>query len=438
MSRIHGSTFRRWSGLAAALLVALPSLALAQQNTPTGETVQVIFTEEPAAASAVRPALAVTQTAQLPATTPVLDPNVQQVGCSSCQDGLFRRGPVSHGCSSCFGGTGYDGCGPCGSCIPGRQPCGCCDDTLIGRIWSGFYDCICCPDPCYEPRWIAAANNALFTDAARPVTQTRLRWDNGNGLIRPDRAEYFWARADGRGKGPRLPANATNAGFRGETFVDYDELSLYTEAALGRFGTYVIMPYRAVSPELNNYAAGFGDLRIGTKSLLLDCELLQIALQIETTIPTASPGKGLGIGHVAINPSLLFALKLTNNFYYQMQVGEWLPVGGDSSYQGAIFHYSGALNYAIPVLCGVQFVASAEAGGFVFNGGRYTDPFVGGEPDGDNTKGFRANGQTIVWAGPSARLVICDKIDFGGGVAWALTNDHMAETLYRFEFRWRF
>lgn len=438
MSRKIGSRIRHWSELAAALLLALPGIGLAQTPKPTGDTIQVIFTEEPAPPAAVRPALAVSPTAAPPAATPVVDPQVQPAGCTSCGSGLLHSHRSTGGCSSCFSGTPYDGCGPCGHCIPGREPCGCCDDTLIGRIWQGFYDCICCPDPCYEPRWIAAANNAFFTDAARPITQTRLRWDNGNGLIRPDRAEFFWARADGKGKGPKLPADATNAGYKGETFVDYDELSLYTEAAFGRFGTYVIMPYRAVSPELNNYAAGFGDLRIGTKSLLLDCELLQIALQIETTIPTASAGKGLGIGHVAINPSILTALKLTNNFYWQMQVGEWLPVGGDPSYQGAIFHYSGALNYAIPVLCGVQLVVSAEAGGFVFNGGRYTDPIVGGEPDGSDTKGFRANGQSIAWVGPSARLVICDKVDFGGGVAWAVTDDHLTETLYRFEFRWRF
>ncbi|HMP60085.1 MAG TPA: transporter [Gemmatales bacterium] len=434
MSSILGNMLRRWSGLAAVLLVAWPGVGLAQQAKPAGEVVQVVFGDE---MPVVRPAVAQTQTAQLPTAQPIVDPNVVPAGCTSCGSGLLR-GSRTYGCSACGSGSPYDGCGPCGHCIPGREPCGCYDDTFIGRVWSGFYECICCPDPCYEPRWIAAANNAFFTDAARPVTQTRIRWDNGNGVIKPDRAEYFWARADGRGKGPRLPGAATDAGFLGETHLDYNELSLYTEAAMGNFSVYFVQPFRSVSPELNNYAAGFGDLRLGTKSMLLDCEMLQITLQIETTLPTASPGKGLGIGHTAINPSLLVALKLTQNMYWQMQVGEWLPIGGDPSFQGAVFHYSGALNYSIPVLCGVQFVMSAEAGGLVFNGGRYTDAFLGGEPDGDATRGFRANGDTIAWAGPSARLVICDKVDFGGGVAWALTNDHLAETLYRFELRWRF
>ena len=78
-------------------------------------------------------------------------------------------------------------------------------------------------------------------------------------------------------------------------------------------------PYREIDPKPAVFEAtkpfpessGFGDLDIGTKSLLLDCELLQVAFQFITYIPTGDFHKGLGTGHVSLEPSILFALKLS-------------------------------------------------------------------------------------------------------------------------------
>src|SRR5438874_2183956 len=70
----------------------------------------------------------------------------------------------------------------------------------LERFFCAFHNALCCPDPCYEPRWVPTANAALFVDFARPATLTRLRWDSGVNLIQPDRSEFFWA-AQGR-KGP--------------------------------------------------------------------------------------------------------------------------------------------------------------------------------------------------------------------------------------------
>ena len=59
------------------------------------------------------------------------------------------------------------------------------------------------------------ADAAFFTTAVRPQNQQRFRWDHAEDLIQPDRAEYFWARADGNGVGP---SDFPTWG------VDYDEL----------------------------------------------------------------------------------------------------------------------------------------------------------------------------------------------------------------------
>jgi hypothetical protein len=157
-------------------------------------------------------------------------------GCGNCPEaalGPLRDGPTVFG--SC-------GCGQCGGCVPGQNPCyPCAANTRLGRFCCGIYEAICCPDPCYDPQWLAVADSAFFVEAARPVTQQRFRWDAGMNMVFPDRAEYFWARADGKGLGPSPQAPLLAA-----RRVDYHELSMYTEAASGKFSFCVNVPYRSI------------------------------------------------------------------------------------------------------------------------------------------------------------------------------------------------
>src|SRR5438270_5007915 len=107
------------------------------------------------------------------APAPPADPAVTQASCPACSGGLFN-GAVGSGCSSCGQGIdvgpwepshGPGGCGAC--CYPGRlKCCGCGDcNTWWGRIVGGLADCVCCPDPCYEPRWFPLADSAFFVDS---------------------------------------------------------------------------------------------------------------------------------------------------------------------------------------------------------------------------------------------------------------------------------
>ncbi len=113
------------------------------------------------------------------------DGQVTPVGCATC--GGFHSlsdGPAFHESLGC----------PGGSCIPGRQPCyppamPC--NTVVGAFCQNLYQCLCCPDPCYQPTWVPAANASFFADYARPRTVTRLRYDNLESMTRPDRNQ-FW------------------------------------------------------------------------------------------------------------------------------------------------------------------------------------------------------------------------------------------------------
>ncbi len=366
-----------------------------------------------------------------------MDDGITQTSCPSCGGAPpaaslppAAAGPGAPGQGGRFCDSLFWGCTNCGvdSCYPGRKECyPCCNtDSACERFFCNLYHCICCPDPCYEGKWLPIADAAFFVECARPVSQTRLRWDSGVDLILPDRSEFFWARADGKGRGPNPPAPAL-----AETRLNYNELSLYTEIATGAFSFIIEMPYRSIDPEIDPHAANFGDMNIATKTMIFDCELLQVALMMRTYLPTGSPGKGLGTGHVSLEPSLIVGIKLNEDAYLQGQVAEWIPLGGDPDYAGAILHYHFSFNQVLcRILPNVPLIGTMEFSGYSFQDGAYTDPLLGPFQ--------RSSGDSYLYLGAGLRLFVCDRIDFGVGFEMSLTDQHFADQIYRSEFRFRY
>lgn len=353
---------------------------------------------------------------------------VTQASCSSCGNGGGLLG-LYGGSGGHGGGSACGSCGGCnsGQCYPGRKQCNCCEaDTHFGRFLCGLYDCICCPDPCYEPKWMPIADSAFFTEAARPQTQTRLRWDSAFNVSRPDRAEYFWARSDGNGKGPKpAPGQFT------EQRLKYNDLMMYTEAATGLVGAFFETPYRSLDPDNVPHAAGFADMNVGVKTLIFDCELIQVAMQMKTYIPVGNALKGLGTGHVSLEPSLIVGIRIHEDTYLQMQVAEWIPLGGDINYAGAALHYHTSLNHVLcRILPDVPLIGTVEFSGISFQDGAYTDPVLGAFQ--------KAGDYSYFCAGGGMRLFVCDRIDFGVSASFALTEQHLQGQTYRSEFRFRF
>lgn len=391
----------------------------------------------------ISPVVAPVNAGVVPASTPA-----GVVGMDKASEGDV----VQTGCSSCGGGTNYgdSGCSSCGGgcpscCYAGRQKCDCCWDatTKLGKCCANIYECLCCPDPCYEPQWLPAANSAFFLDNARPITHMRLRYDGGFGLLHPDRAEFFQARAAVATTGP---AGAVPGAGKGPAFiasrVNYQDLTVYNEAAVGNFGMFIEFLYRDLDPgtALTSPAvavphSGFGDMNIGTKSLLLDCELTQFTFQFKTFLPIGNFTQGMGTGHVSLEPSFLMSLKLTSDCYMQMQWAYWIPIAGDSVYQGNVFHQHYSLNKVLVEKCkGCCLVGTLEANHWSVLGGNFTSPDVlfGGTA-------VAASADTdMVTVGPGLRLFICNKYDIGVGSAFAVTSTHWADQLVRAEFRWRF
>src|SRR4029450_1011452 len=95
----------------------------------------------------------------------------------------------------------------------------------------------------------------------------------------PDRAEYFFAKFGG--KGPGLVGGVPNAQLNK---INYHELLLDTEVGTDAFSITVSTPYRFVE----NLHAGFGDMSIATKTLMVDSEILMASVQFTTYIPIAN------------------------------------------------------------------------------------------------------------------------------------------------------
>jgi hypothetical protein len=311
------------------------------------------------------------------------------------------------------------------------------------------------------------ADSAFFVDAARPVTQMRFRWDTGFNVMTPDRAEYFWARSrtdpSQLGPGGKSGRKGTGKGIDAIVDkVDYMDLNLYMEGAAGRIGIFIETSYRdldpqsaaiapfvgstdGITPDFNKLAApasGFADMVIGTKSLLLDCELLQLSFQFKTFLPVGNFTKGLGTGHVALEPGLLLTVKMTPDCYLQSQLAYWIPIGGDDLYQANVFHAHASFNKLLWMSHsgGLQLIGTAEINEWSVLGGNYTETsFLIIDPaTGKYTPLATPANTSMVSAGPGLRLFICDKIDLGVGSAFAFTGTHWAEELIRAEFRWRF
>jgi hypothetical protein len=208
-------------------------------------------------------------------------------------------------------------------------------------------------------------------------------------------------------------------------------MSLYTEGATGRIGLFVETPYRSIDPDFAPHGSGLADMNAGTKTLLYDCELLQLTFQFRTWIPMGNFRKGLGTGHAALEPSLILGLKLAPETFLQAQVAEWIPVGGDPVYQGSILMTKWGVNHVLcRVVPDVPLMGTAELDTWSFQHGEYTDPLLGPFQ--------KSSGTTYASAGGGLRLVVCDKIDFGTAALFSLAEPHFADQLYRLEFRVRF
>jgi hypothetical protein len=135
----------------------------------------------------------------------------------------------------------------------------------------------------------------------------------------------------------------------------------------------------------------------------------------------------VGTGSVSLEPSLLNTVKMYNDTYWQSQLSYWFAVGNGN---GSIFHYHNSFNRVLfRPLVDTAVIGTFEFVGWTFTSGRFRDAAGVSRP---------ASDVTYFTLGPGVRMAICDKLDFGIGMQFAVTDRHFAQRLYRTELRWRF
>jgi hypothetical protein len=353
-----------------------------------------------------------------------LDAQVARTGCATC--GGYHNldsGPAFHESLGCDGG----------SCIPGRKPCNPpadSSDTVFGAFCQNLYQSVCCPDPCYQPQWVPAANASFFADYARPRTVTRLRYDNLEDMTRPDRNQFWIQGVSLMKTNPKHPQAIRNLYARIQQFYVYQEVA-------GPNGSFFIeYPYRQINQSWAPTQAGFGNLNFGMKSLMYDCELLQVTFQFRTYTPTGNASLNLGNGLFALDPSILTALKLGPETFFQGQFGNWIPLGGNSKLAGGMFYSLMSLNQVVAYpKPDSPLIATLEMDVWSFENGGYTAAIT---KSGTNVYAEKGGGVSYFNIGPGLRQSICNRVDFGGAITWATSPAHWAQPWFRFEARFLF
>lgn len=260
-------------------------------------------------------------------------------------------------------------------------------------------------------------------DSTAASTVLRLRFDSAFGLEEPDRAEFYWAKVGGRG--PAMP----------ERSVDYQDFTVYTETSMadGAMGIFTEIPIRVLEPSINDNTTGLADMNTGLKTVLMDQDAYQISMILRTFVPTGLPRRGLGTGHMSMEPGVLGRWQLDEQTWCHGELKYWFPIGGDPEFSGPIIRYGVGFTHVLAewneesvrrykaIIPTLEFIGWAVMDGMETN------------PDGTTSSPDPAG---IFNVQPGVRVVCGKHMDFGVSAAFAATNEHWYDQLFRFEFRW--
>ena len=357
----------------------------------------------------------------------VTDGDVQKASCATC--GGYHSssdGSIFHSSMGCADGQCVPGQA---SCTPPANEC----DTVVGAFISNLYQILNCNDPCYQPHWEPAAYASVFADYARPRTVTRIRYDNLINIRVPDRNQFFIQQTS-----TNFPKHFTNrhgVTYRADPSANMQQLYLYQEAAGAKGSFFVEIPYRQLNPLFSPTQAGFSDINFGVKSMLLDTELLQVTFQFRTYTPSGNGPQGLGTGHFSLDPSLMSSLKLAPDTYFQSQLGNWVPLGGNQNLTGGVLYWFMSLNQVLYRLSpDSPLIGMIEMDGWSFENGGYTNPIVNKQPAIISAGG----GVSYFNVGPGLRLALGNAVDVGSALTFATTPKHWGSPWFRLEVRFLF
>jgi len=254
-------------------------------------------------------------------------------------------------------------------------------------------------------------------DSSQPSNNRLFRFDLANGFPLPDRAEYFWAKP---GKGPAA-----------ETGVDYQDFRLRTEIGGERLSVITEIPLRSLDPVINGNTTGMGDMNVAVKTVMLDGNSWQLTQIFRTYTPTGAFRKGLGTGHVSLEPGVLATHRWRPTTFIHHELKYWIPLGGDPAHSGQVLRYGLGYSHLLHETDAFAVIHTCEFIGFWFLDGGKGDisADIDGEPAFQMYPGIRFVADT----GGDFGLV-----EFGYSGSFSMGKTSLFDSFHRLDLRFSF
>ncbi len=259
-------------------------------------------------------------------------------------------------------------------------------------------------------------------ETTAPLNNFRFRFDSVHGVPWPDRSEFVWAKP---GRGPAA-----------DTGVSYQDFRFFSEIATEKFSTATDIPIRILNPDHDGDTAGLGDMNLTTKLVMLDGRKWQITQFLRTYFPTGAPRKGLGTGHVSMEPGVLFRYDWCQELMLHSELRFWFPLGGDPKHSGQVLRYGFGYGYLLH---------DSDRFAVLHTGELVTHWFVGGQKVWDRNTGLvvPVDDEASCQFYPGLRFVFDRGSDFGLcelGISGTFSNgrDSLYDPLVRLEARWSY
>jgi hypothetical protein len=259
-------------------------------------------------------------------------------------------------------------------------------------------------------------------DITQPFGNFQWRTQAAYHLTKPDRAEAFWA---GPGRGPPLPESA----------VDYQEFRLRLETGNDVFSLATDVPIRLLNPEVNGNTAGISDIELVQKSLMINGSRWQMTQLLRTTFNSGSARKGLGTGHVSLEPGMLWRYQYSELTFWHSELKMTFPVGGTPGFAGPLLKWGLGVSHLWYETDTLAYIPTLEFTNIWVLDGQYI-PLGGGAP-------VDVRGDGIFHLSPGLRIVHdtggdLGVVELGFSSIFALGSDGWYDSLLRFDLRFVF
>jgi hypothetical protein len=257
----------------------------------------------------------------------------------------------------------------------------------------------------------------MVVETAMGTPHSGLQIRSGRGLATPDRLEYIWA----------TPSRGPSA----ESSVDILDTVLHMELGNEKAMAITEMSMRSLNPERNDNTVGFGDMVVGARATLMDGRCTKVASVFRTYIKTGPADRGLGTGHVSLEPGMLVRHQWSQYTFFHGEVKYWLPIAGTPGTAGDVLKAGAAVSTVWHETDTFALMPTLEFSSLTFLSGAATNldgssRRVNGEFVGEIYPGLRC-----VW-GPGGDLGL---IEYGVSPGFILADEGWYDSRLIFDIR---